>query len=791
MSQYNTLKQAIQAVIRTNGNEEITGALLQQSLLSMVNSLGAGYQFMGVATPSTNPGTPDQKIFYIAVIPGTYANMGGVKLSETNLGIIKYDSSWSIDIINMPNNNLFNNIFGLRKDYVNDSLYYDGINTIGGAGWKRCKINISNFKSLIIRTNLFGAGNVCITNAENDVLFTEKETTFEPTIHEFVVDLSEYENPSFLYFSVYTQNINEDDIHIWGVNKNSYSDLNSRVDLNNILDIAGVYSKKTNTQLKNFPGQVVSALQWTNDFLGTDKVVGVIANVALCGSLSVAKRNLQSDTTEIIKSFPVNPGINLLFLDTPVSLSQNEIISIVQSEAGMLYYVTSNGVGLYQDVYIPGWEVSYNLLYLYDAEIVNKELAKIVNTNLKANIIDLTNKYMLGKIGIDKFPNDQRVQNDSYWVNNFVCSDIVRGVIMYAYKSGTITISKCTLPTMAVEPIANYEVNPGINYLIFNTPVLLNKNERIGITNAFDILYYVNQNGIGLVIDGIIYSGWEASYGLIIDAENSEYPIYEIISRNCGYPIGGLRWLAIGDSLTEINDQLGLTGNRLRKGYITRVCEKIKQLSYVNAGHSGQTFGAALNFTEIVAGYDIYSIMFGINDFYQNVPKGSISDFTNRTSGTILGNFGRLVQKIKNFTGQPKIVVFTEPGFGCSCGVSAGNIEYDSYTPNGNNEYYSDIMADIIRCCESEGIPYVDIYNESGITPKNAMSFARLRISGVDTNLRYPEMKSYLPFGTRPANYIYPIESMWCTYDGLHPSDVGMEIFAKLIIPKFVELLLS
>ena len=82
MANYETLKSAIQQVVKTNGNNEITGALLRQSLLAMINSLGSGYQFMGVATPTTNPGTIDQKAFYIANGTGTYTNFGGISITE-------------------------------------------------------------------------------------------------------------------------------------------------------------------------------------------------------------------------------------------------------------------------------------------------------------------------------------------------------------------------------------------------------------------------------------------------------------------------------------------------------------------------------------------------------------------------------------------------------------------------------------------------------------------------------------------------------------------------------------
>lgn len=95
MANYSTLKTAIQAVIRTNGNEEITGALLQQSLLAMIDSLGAGYQFMGVATTNTVPGTPDQDVFYLAFDAGTYTNFGGTSLGNGQIGVFSYNGNWT------------------------------------------------------------------------------------------------------------------------------------------------------------------------------------------------------------------------------------------------------------------------------------------------------------------------------------------------------------------------------------------------------------------------------------------------------------------------------------------------------------------------------------------------------------------------------------------------------------------------------------------------------------------------------------------------------------------------
>ena len=82
MSNYNSLKTTIDANIKQNGRQEITGQILNSVLNEMVNILGTGYQFAGVATIDTNPGTPDAKVFYIANGKGTYTNFGGIDVTE-------------------------------------------------------------------------------------------------------------------------------------------------------------------------------------------------------------------------------------------------------------------------------------------------------------------------------------------------------------------------------------------------------------------------------------------------------------------------------------------------------------------------------------------------------------------------------------------------------------------------------------------------------------------------------------------------------------------------------------
>lgn len=94
MSNYNSLKTTINANIKQNGFQAITGQILNSVLNAMVTTLGTGYQFAGVATTTTDPGSTDAKIFYIANGKGTYTNFGGIEVTEDEVVFLYYDNTW-------------------------------------------------------------------------------------------------------------------------------------------------------------------------------------------------------------------------------------------------------------------------------------------------------------------------------------------------------------------------------------------------------------------------------------------------------------------------------------------------------------------------------------------------------------------------------------------------------------------------------------------------------------------------------------------------------------------------
>ena len=130
MANYEQLKQAVSDVIKTNGDQEITGSVMQSVLLSLISSLGKNYQFAGIATPTTNPGTPDANVFYLATEPGIYPNFSGIEVTEGVVVLTNNASNtWIAQTTNIAIDS--NTFSGYVSDNVNDAAYIDNLKSSG------------------------------------------------------------------------------------------------------------------------------------------------------------------------------------------------------------------------------------------------------------------------------------------------------------------------------------------------------------------------------------------------------------------------------------------------------------------------------------------------------------------------------------------------------------------------------------------------------------------------------------------------------------------------------------
>lgn len=101
MGNYEQLKQAVSDVIKTNGNQEITGAILQNALLTIISTIGNNFTYAGIATPTTNPGTPDANVFYIAGTSGVYPNFRRITVEIGEAVIFEWRGKWEKKVIGL------------------------------------------------------------------------------------------------------------------------------------------------------------------------------------------------------------------------------------------------------------------------------------------------------------------------------------------------------------------------------------------------------------------------------------------------------------------------------------------------------------------------------------------------------------------------------------------------------------------------------------------------------------------------------------------------------------------
>ncbi|MDR0814975.1 MAG: GDSL-type esterase/lipase family protein [Bacteroidales bacterium] len=247
-----------------------------------------------------------------------------------------------------------------------------------------------------------------------------------------------------------------------------------------------------------------------------------------------------------------------------------------------------------------------------------------------------------------------------------------------------------------------------------------------------------------------------------------------------------VKWVAIGDSITYLNDHLNETGNRLQKGYMTRAIEMLPNITYINKGFNGWTStGIAEKIDQLgLEKADVYSVFLGTNDWWSGQPTGEFSDYTNNTGHkTVYGAFRIIVDKLRSLNPQARIILMTPMQRGDFVyWEHFRNNAYGSYRAK-NGQQLADIAAAIKKIALHEKLPLVDIYHESGITPKNAVKFKRLKDSatGQYKNYSYPKYID-VPFNPDTDEYPYPVEAVDMTYDGLHPSDKGNEIIANMLV---------
>ena len=147
-------------IVQTTG-QSTTSVMSQKAVSDAINKLkNAGYLYAGIATPTTNPGTPDGPVFYIANDNGTYANFGGLEVTEDDVVILYYDTVWHKVSTGIASNEKLTVFRSYYETYEADLDIADDNGNV-----------IARFDGGNIKTKNFDSSTAPVTKEEEDVDF--------------------------------------------------------------------------------------------------------------------------------------------------------------------------------------------------------------------------------------------------------------------------------------------------------------------------------------------------------------------------------------------------------------------------------------------------------------------------------------------------------------------------------------------------------------------------------------------------------------------------------------------
>lgn len=170
MANWNVLKTAIAQVIKTNGNKEITGQIMQDALNSIISNVGANATFKGIAIPTTNPVAEDGYVFYLANTVGTYVNFNGIEVVDKLTIITNTSGEWTGISLNYLTNVVDNKVSKTGAETINGVKTFNVPPIVPTATEATEAINKGQLDTAIAFKPTTAQGNVLFAGATNNIL---------------------------------------------------------------------------------------------------------------------------------------------------------------------------------------------------------------------------------------------------------------------------------------------------------------------------------------------------------------------------------------------------------------------------------------------------------------------------------------------------------------------------------------------------------------------------------------------------------------------------------------------
>lgn len=536
MGNYEQLKQAVSDVIKTNGNQEITGAILQNALLTIISTVGNGATFAGIATPGTNPGTPDQNIFYIASNSGVYTNFDNIELNnevsiisnkngnwqKIDTGIVSIESLKELEngsgkIMQLPysfeQDNKGANFLVRANDFTPATVY--GIvyyaNSIGY--FDLYSLNKENYAISKLETVL--AEKVGI----NYYLFETPFTISDNIILGYVGTIIGIRTDSNVLGMWQSKVGSEGTNTYFNRYEACYGIITSEIVVDNLINKSLV---KNNSYLAVSPiGNEFSVKGlkdlWRGNRIESSKVYSILVYSEKGDYLKYAMLDVKNKTiSDVSERIYISKGWNYIQISNTgvdvdiehcivVSTEHNESIPInnITPCVGLIQFKsTNNSVSINNEMEL---SISYVTNRSFDRYIANEHKSYMPFNSFTS---------------IDKYKSSFKRANDYP-----DCK--IKGITLYSIGESIVEygLMDTNQPNYPCQKIGEFFVRNGINTIYFDESVEAINGNKIYISNATTATIGVtNTNGIGFFqsLDDAAnyYKDWEVAYGLIL--ENSE-----------------------------------------------------------------------------------------------------------------------------------------------------------------------------------------------------------------------------------------------------------------------------
>lgn len=172
---------------------------VQNNQVQFMLNIAEGYLYAGIAIPTTNPGSPDEPVFYIAAQAGTYANFGGIVVNDGEAAILKYvNSSWVKEVSGLATRKelsqlgqeiditAFHSIFSSENIEIGKYIKDDGIIDVAIDDYRLAKFEIKSESSFYATGMQLYDRPFLVKYTDSTFTTPESIIIQEPNINEYI-----------------------------------------------------------------------------------------------------------------------------------------------------------------------------------------------------------------------------------------------------------------------------------------------------------------------------------------------------------------------------------------------------------------------------------------------------------------------------------------------------------------------------------------------------------------------------------------------------------------------------